>query len=456
MSDYNLYPGVDSNYNFPPEIRRALAEASEFSELFVKPDALIEIESAIQEVSNGSLKKSELCVNVADFGAIGNNTTDDTTALNNAIQATPSGGYLLIPKGMNCRTTSSVIVNKPINIIGGTITMGRNYKGIDIRSHDVYISGLKVVGPGTSAYENDSFGIFAEGTSTAPWRNITLQDVKTEGMSGDGIRLIWVIDSSINNALIKNTCYAGIMLLSCTNVKVIGGTVKGLVQRLPAVNSYGIAVSDLLNTLAARSSRILILGVTVEDVPAWEGIDNHGGDQVSVIGCTIINCGSAIAYVVGNETRLTSPERGLIANNVIERGNATASFPAIRLVGQATKRASGSLIGNRVSGYATPYEVYHTTDELCTLRGNNPTFGDSSESGSVTSTAFIAANGGSINIHVEYTKTYRYIPHPYFNVENGRITVHTRNRTLTGFDMYLTNWTTSTTSNVDIQWFTRE
>lgn len=37
MSDYNVYPAVDSSYNFPTKIREALAKSTEFIKLAWAP-----------------------------------------------------------------------------------------------------------------------------------------------------------------------------------------------------------------------------------------------------------------------------------------------------------------------------------------------------------------------------------------------------------------------------------
>jgi hypothetical protein len=51
------------------------------------------------------------------YGAVGNGTTDDTTAIRNAIAAVPDGGTLFIPTG-KFRITDTIHINRAISILG--------------------------------------------------------------------------------------------------------------------------------------------------------------------------------------------------------------------------------------------------------------------------------------------------------------------------------------------------
>lgn len=55
--------------------------------------------------------------NVRGYGAVGNGTTDDTTAIRNAIAAVPDGGTLYIPTG-KFRVTDTITINRAISIEG--------------------------------------------------------------------------------------------------------------------------------------------------------------------------------------------------------------------------------------------------------------------------------------------------------------------------------------------------
>ena len=57
-------------------------------------------------------------VSVKDFGAVGNGTTDDTAAIQAAIDATPEGSTLFFPAPTSCYLFSSLTISKAIQIIG--------------------------------------------------------------------------------------------------------------------------------------------------------------------------------------------------------------------------------------------------------------------------------------------------------------------------------------------------
>lgn len=96
--------------------------------------------------------------NVRGYGAVGDGTTDDTTAIRNAITAVPDGGTLYIPTG-KFRVTDTITINKPISILGSGST-----SAIWLDLNSTTKTGL-VIGnlTGDAAAENQSyrnFGVF--------------------------------------------------------------------------------------------------------------------------------------------------------------------------------------------------------------------------------------------------------------------------------------------------------
>lgn len=91
------------------------------------------------------------------FGAAGDGTTDDTAAIQAAIDACPTGGMVLIPAGFTFKTTARVTVNKAMTIrVNGTMTTtGYLYQVTPIAifyvtADDVVIEGTGTLqGPGT-------------------------------------------------------------------------------------------------------------------------------------------------------------------------------------------------------------------------------------------------------------------------------------------------------------------
>ena len=74
----------------------------------------------IETMSDGifkSMSTPEGWINVKDFGAKGDNITDDTQAIQNSINQANDGSVIYIPNG-NYKLTDTIHVNKPITIFG--------------------------------------------------------------------------------------------------------------------------------------------------------------------------------------------------------------------------------------------------------------------------------------------------------------------------------------------------
>ena len=80
--------------------------------------------STVNRPFNLKLQES---VSVKDFGAVGNGTTDDTTAIQNAVNATPYGGTLYFPAGQY-KLTNEIRLPQPITILGAG--EGQPFNGI--------------------------------------------------------------------------------------------------------------------------------------------------------------------------------------------------------------------------------------------------------------------------------------------------------------------------------------
>jgi len=73
---------------------------------------------AITKTNNRMIDGS--VVNVLDYGAVGDGTTDDTTAIQTAINATPNGGTLIFPEGTYALTETSETGSDLVNTTTGT------------------------------------------------------------------------------------------------------------------------------------------------------------------------------------------------------------------------------------------------------------------------------------------------------------------------------------------------
>lgn len=196
-----------------------------------------------------------------DFGAVGDGTTDDTTACQAALTAAKTAvGVVCVPRGTYLTTTYLLANGSDVTIYG----QGR-------------ASIIKTTG-------NHPI-IAAQNASGLTIRDIQLlgdgDDTKT---SQRGIEGIGVTDSLIENVYVKDTGYDGILLLrGCSNNRVVNNRVHGC-------KDDGINIGGE-NTVISRGN--VVVGNTVTNC-AHTGVHiSDGSSFTTVTGNVISECGDA-------------------------------------------------------------------------------------------------------------------------------------------------------------------
>ena len=285
-------------------------------------------------------KKLEQIVSVMDFGAVGNNVTNDTTAIQLAIDATPTGGVLYFPAGYTYYCASRLIINKAMTIsaygatirFNGTRSGGLQNDAVSITSSNVKIMGgtWKEVAPTTNSgpygfafqgVENDSV------TPPTYIENVGIQDATIVDWQGESVIFRMCQNFYFTNCDVSNIGYAGVQTLS-SNQGVISNNRIGDIHPTGSVgsgdNAYGIAVTcnSSGNTVGRPLSHdVAVTGNYVYNVKTWEGIDTHGGYNISVTGNTVRNCRSGIAlvaYVGAAAANDSGARRSTVTGNAIE------------------------------------------------------------------------------------------------------------------------------------------
>lgn len=298
--------------------------------------------------------------------ALGLLFTIDTNyaTLEDALTATATGGTLEI-RGTWSRSTTFT-VNKACTIRfannASITTTSSSIKAISVTANDVYLDGPRVFGTG-SASSSTGIGIYAAGTLASPLTGLRIRAPKCQDFTQYGINLEFCKGFSIERPRIDNIAYGGIMMASCWEGEIAGGSVKNLTMPSPLVNAYGVAASynEASGIVTNPQSRdITIRDMLIDGVSTWEGIDTHAGINIKVLNNTVKNCRTGIAIVPGKNagaSPVLAPKNITVSGNVIDSGytNGTNTV-GITFVGCSTTigffnntdYATGKISGNTI------------------------------------------------------------------------------------------------------------
>jgi len=301
-------------------------------------------------------------VSVLTYGAKGNGSTNDGTAIASAIAACPTGGTVYFPATTSYyKVTSAIEVNKSITIRGGQYAQIRqttsNTELFQITASDVTITGLNLSGP---QYTNQEFyerAISCEGPSgTSPISGIRIIDNKISSEGMYGIYMVYTNDFLITGNKITNIEYAGIAGMSVIRGQITDNNITNVTD---SSNAYGITISHYQNPLATDplSEYVVVKGNVIKDVPSWEGLDAHGGIGLSFIGNTIINTNNAICILDTNDggSNYYPPLNIVVEGNVCDSTvtDGSRSFGIYFSGSTSTLLATGVIRGNTIQGHGT-------------------------------------------------------------------------------------------------------
>lgn len=311
-------------------------------------------------------------VSPLNHGAAGNNSTDDTTALQAAITAAATAGQPLDLRGLTYRTTTALSIPANTRLSNGTIRCtGTGVKILNITGSNVHLSRLTIQGRhGTATASNNEHGIYAAGGSSAAYlTNIRIDECTIELTGMYGIYLQFVDGFQVTRCTITRTGYTGVGTLSSQNGSIQGNRIADiLASPVFASDGYGIHTSrsDEIDSLTTspRSKDIDIRGNHVSGIP-WEGIDTHGGERITIADNTVVGCKTGIAAVgadgTGNVPKY-GPRQVTITGNVIDSlltsgaagaGIVVAGAEGASSSAAAVEYATGTVTGNTIRNHGT-------------------------------------------------------------------------------------------------------
>lgn len=275
--------------------------------------------------SEASLLKSATVYNVKDYGATGDGTTDDTSAIETAVAAAASGGQIYFPTGTyKCSSDLNVSVGS-VWILGegqsSKLVFADGY-GLRINISNVKISDLWLDGQNYSTGTSTGNIIQARGTNSSNYlENIIVDSCYITNVPQTGINLRFVQNFKLTNNRIENVYYAGISIESGTYGEITNNQVIDINPGSIAAEAYGIAVSrnesDLVT--APRSKNVLVSHNVIHNNPVWEGLDTHSGDYIVFSNNIITACKLGIVVAADGESPANYPPRYCtVSNNTID------------------------------------------------------------------------------------------------------------------------------------------
>jgi len=282
-----------------------------------------------------------------------------------------TGGEVYVSNDVTIELDTPVDVTVPTRLVGGTFHVF-NGPGFVVTSSDVEFRRVTIRGGGIDLpYDQTQKLIHVFGTAAAPLSNVQIVDCRLTDSRGDNVWLEWCQRSTIRENVIEHFLYSGVMLLSVDRVQVSDNVIDDAPLTDGVVNTYGVAISDVVNTIAGRSTNVQVTGNVVSRID-WEGIDTHGGDVVSIVDNIVLACPRGIALVTGNATRLVAPTRCLVVGNTIDGADARRPLLyGIGLSGIAGVSASGTVVGNQILTYTVPFQLDYWARDLTYLAQNS-------------------------------------------------------------------------------------
>ena len=259
-----------------------------------------------------------------DYGAVGDGVTDDTAAIQSALD---NAEYLPVRFTKTYLVTDTIIVPSNTAMIGiddATIIDGKPadtgfqasstfyLSGVD----NVFIKNLTFKGPGATNRYVSKYLIFGQSSS-----NITIVDSRFYDYNGvgcvymRGCNYVYVYKCIVKEytrgaiEFVEATSNAGVFYSS-----IINGRETYTSNRFPIMLNGYDQEYDQDNPATSGSNLYAIGNYITDDAPWWEGIDAHGGTNLFIADNNIVNIACPIAV-------FTNMNRGFRADNAFIHDN---------------------------------------------------------------------------------------------------------------------------------------
>ncbi|MBI1862627.1 right-handed parallel beta-helix repeat-containing protein [Candidatus Microgenomates bacterium] len=253
-------------------------------------------------------------INIKDYGARGDDTVDDTTAIQSALNAANPGETVIVPIGIYLQTNTIDIpsgITLKAEQAGATIkATNPDKQAIYLRGRDSAIVGMTLTSTATVRRESD-------------WHHRIVLEHST------GTRVL--------NNIVDGGSAAGIFATHATNYQIIGNTVKNtLADAIHNTNqsSYGEVRDNIVDTSGDDGVAVVSyikdggythhIAVTHNSItsPKARGISVVGGTNVTIDNNSITHTRAAGMYIASEDSYQTYAAKDVTAtNNTIDQSN---------------------------------------------------------------------------------------------------------------------------------------
>jgi hypothetical protein len=349
------------------------------------------------EVSRTVEAKLQETISVKDFGAVGDGVTDDTAAIQAALDSGvgevifPAGGTYLVDGGLLVTT-----VGQRVSANGATIKLKANAgTKFIIRSNAAYVVFDGGTYDGNKANGNSSGSTFDSWSIAMYADNCTTQNVRSINQYGIGIKgfgnYLSVLYSRISNTENYGIFFDGSASVSHTGNRAIGNTIdmsegqvsggqnqgQGILFTAgsgQAQTAWELADNNIIGPQTSVVDQAINLGVRGNSGIVSNNTTRYGAMGFSEGGANTVISGNRFLNLVGSTRYGVEPSGGntVITGNVITdaiRGvsaSGTITFDGLVITGNKIQSSNFGVILQIDPAY---------TGHNCVISGNNITFG---------------------------------------------------------------------------------
>lgn len=321
--------------------------------------------------------------NVKDYGALGNNVADDTTAIQNACNAAANGGTVYFPPGNYLVNSAQITVSHVGTVLRGSgaentfINIGSSFTGasvFNLTANTCEVTEMTIQGANSTTTSNP----VADAIQVNAVRRAKVTRCQFWFVNGWCVNIIGGAGTQNNpdGTMIRHN----IMRSSAGGIKFLGNTASGF-----AVNSF-IEGNEIISGGVTTGASANLDGIHIED--SWDILtSNNLVWQTAGTGASLHIKGSCAAHfiknfdglgpVTGNCILLEDGPNGSPQNVQINGGVIQQGLIGLNITGGATQVRLTSLrfINNQTHGAAVAGTgaVIHFTDVFFSQSGQGAT-----------------------------------------------------------------------------------